>query len=85
MSDTDTNTAPGRLQSFIQRVERLEEEKADTITCINAVYGEAKNEGFDPAIMRQVVRLRRMDEDKRATQQDLLDTYMVALGMAPSE
>lgn len=70
-----------RLRSFIQRIERLEEEKKTLSDDIREVYSEAKSNGFDPKIMRQVVRLRRMESADRQEQEALIETYLSALGM----
>jgi len=70
-----------RLRSFIQRIERLEEEKKTLSDDIREVYAEAKSNGFDPKIMRQVIRLRRMEAADRQEQEALLETYLSALGM----
>ena len=72
-----------RLRPFIERIERLEEEKATIAVDIREVYAEAKATGFDPKIMRQIVRLRKMELDDRQEQEALLDVYKSALGMAP--
>jgi uncharacterized protein (UPF0335 family) len=69
------------LKSFIERVERLEEEKAALAADIREVYSEAKGQGFDTKIMRQVVRLRKLDTADRQEQDAILDLYMSALGM----
>jgi uncharacterized protein (UPF0335 family) len=69
------------LRAFIERVERLEEEKKALGDDIKDVYAEAKGNGFDPRIMRKVVALRRIDADKRREQQEILDLYLGALGM----
>jgi uncharacterized protein (UPF0335 family) len=69
------------LKSFIERVERLEEEKSALTADIREVYAEAKAQGFDSKIMRQVVRLRRMDRSDRLEQEALLDLYLAAVGM----
>ena len=69
-----------RLKSFIQRIERLEEEKRSLADDIKEIYGEAKGTGFDTKIMRQVVKLRRMDKDDRDEAETLLDLYLRALG-----
>ncbi len=74
--------APDRLRSFIERIERLEQEKQDLAADIREVYSEAKGVGFDPKIMRQVVRLRKLDDNDRRELEMVLDTYMHALGMA---
>ena len=70
-----------RLKSFIERIERLEEEKKGIADDIKDVFAEAKGTGFDPKIMRQVLRMRRMEEADRREQEELLDVYMRALGM----
>lgn len=70
-----------RLRSFVQRIERLEEEKAALTADIREVYNEAKGEGFDTKIMRQIVRLRKMETADRQEQEALLDLYKQALGM----
>ncbi|MEM7223744.1 MAG: DUF2312 domain-containing protein [Pseudomonadota bacterium] len=74
--------AAQRLKSFIERIERLEEEKAALAADVREVYSEAKGEGFDVKIMRQVIRLRKMEADDRQEQEHLLDLYKQALGMA---
>jgi uncharacterized protein (UPF0335 family) len=69
-----------RLRSFIQRIERLEEEKKTISDDIREVFAEAKSTGFDPKIMRQVVRLRKMESGDRQEMEALLETYLAALG-----
>lgn len=71
-----------RLRSFIQRIERLEEEKKTISEDIREVFAEAKSNGFDPKIMRQVIKLRKMEVADRQEQEALLETYLTALGMA---
>jgi uncharacterized protein (UPF0335 family) len=71
----------GALKGFIERVERLEDEKAALAADIREVYAEAKTQGFDAKIMRQVVRLRKMDKIERDEQAALLDLYLDAVGM----
>lgn len=73
-----------QLRSFIERIERLEEEKRALSADIKDVYAEAKGNGFDVAIMRQIIRIRRMDQDDVDEQETLLDIYKRALGMLPS-
>tara|TARA_R110002096_G_scaffold416576_3_gene619777 strand:+ start:224686 stop:224937 length:252 start_codon:yes stop_codon:yes gene_type:complete len=73
--------AADALRSLIERVERLEEEKKALADDIKDIYSEAKSVGFDVKIMRQIVRLRKMDENDRQEQEALLDTYTHALGM----
>ena len=70
-----------QLTQFIERIERLEEEKSALMADIKDVYAEAKARGFEPKIMRQVVRLRAMDSDLLSEQDALLDTYREALGL----
>jgi uncharacterized protein (UPF0335 family) len=70
-----------RLRTFIERIERLEEEKAALAADIREVYAEAKSDGFDAKTMRQVVKLRRMDSSDRQEQEALLDLYKAALGL----
>jgi uncharacterized protein (UPF0335 family) len=73
---------PDQLKSYIERIEKLEEEKAALQADIKEVYNEAKANGFDTKIMRQVVRLRKMDQKDRQEQEQLLDLYKRALDMA---
>ncbi len=73
--------AKDHLKSLVERIERLEEEKAALAADIREVYSEAKGQGFDTKIMRQVVRLRRLDRAERQEQEAILDLYMGALGM----
>lgn len=80
MSDIG-GVAADRLRSFIERIERLEEEKAALAVDIREVYGEAKAGGFDTKTMRQVVKLRKIDQNDRQEQQSLLQLYCSALGM----
>ncbi|HTZ36803.1 MAG TPA: DUF2312 domain-containing protein [Stellaceae bacterium] len=77
--------AGDRLKSFIERIERLEEEKKALANDIKEVYAEAKGTGFDTKIMRQLIRLRRMDKDDLDEQEALIDVYKRALGMLPPE
>jgi len=72
-----------RLKSFIDRIERLEEEKRALAEDIKEVYAEAKGVGFDAKIMRQIIKIRKMDQDDLDEQEALLDTYKRALGMMP--
>jgi uncharacterized protein (UPF0335 family) len=76
------NFAKDQLKSIVERVERLEEEKTALSGDIKEVYAEAKGNGFDTKIVRQVVRLRKMDTTEREERDALLDLYMSALGMA---
>ena len=76
---TKTNFAKDQLKSLVERVERLNEEKAALNTDISEIFKEAKGVGFDTKIMRQVVRLRKMEKHEREEQDALLDLYLAAL------
>lgn len=74
-------SADDQLRLFIERIERLEEEKKGVADDIRDTYAEAKSQGYDPKVMRQVVRERKMDAHDRAEQEMILDTYRASLGM----
>ena len=76
------NVAADQLRLFIERIERLEEEKKGIADDIRDVYSEAKSQGYDAKIMRQIVRLRKMTNDDRAEMEAVLETYKAALGLA---
>ena len=78
MSD---NVAADQLRLFIERVERLEEEKKGIADDIRDVYAEAKGQGYDSKTMRAIVRLRRMEKNARQEADALLETYRAALGL----
>ena len=78
---TESKSKDERLKSFIERIERLEEEKSNILADIKEVYSEAKGLGYDPKIMRKVLVIRKMDIDERLEQEALLDTYRNALGI----
>lgn len=81
--DNDVGGVTGaRLRSFIERIERLEEEKTALSEDVKEVYGELKGTGFDVKTVREIVRLRKMDADKRQEEAALLDTYKAAIGLA---
>jgi uncharacterized protein (UPF0335 family) len=82
--DGHNSFANGQLKSFIERIERLEQEKAQTAADIKEVYGEAKATGFDTKIMRKIVTMRKKDSAERQEEQAMLDLYMGAIGMQPS-
>jgi uncharacterized protein (UPF0335 family) len=71
----------GHLRSFVERVEKLEEEKKALADDIKDVYAEAKGNGFDVKILRKIVSMRRQDTDKRREEEEILDLYLSALGM----
>jgi uncharacterized protein (UPF0335 family) len=73
--------AKDQLKAFVERIERLEEEKKALSDDIRDVYSEAKGNGYDVKALRQVVRLRKQDKDERAEQEAILETYLQALGM----
>ncbi|RPF71643.1 DUF2312 domain-containing protein [Aurantiacibacter spongiae] len=79
--DTNVQATDDRLRLLIERIERLEEEKKGIADDIRDVYSEAKAVGYDTKIMRQIVRLRKMDANDRSEQEMILDTYKAALGM----
>ena len=82
MSDQIDPTTADRLRLLIERIERLEEEKKGIADDIKDIYGEAKATGFDTKTMRAAIRLRKMEKHHREEAQMILETYMVALGMA---
>ena len=71
----------GHLRSFIERIERLEEEKKVIAEDIKDVYVEMKSNGFDVKIVRTIVKLRKLDRDKRHEEEEILSLYMQAIGM----
>ena len=77
--------AQGKLRSLIERIERLEEEKKALADDIRDVYAEAKGSGFDVKALRTIVRLRKQDDNERREQEEILETYMHALGMLSDE
>ncbi|PLW78972.1 DUF2312 domain-containing protein [Cohaesibacter celericrescens] len=76
--------AADQLRAIIERIERLEEEKKAIADDVKDVYAEAKGNGYDVKVIRQVVRLRKQDSNEREEMEALLDLYLHALGMAPS-
>ena len=77
----DGGNAGEQLRSFIERSERLEEEKKDVQEQIKEVFSEAKGVGFDTRIMRQLLRLRKLRDADRSEQEELLEIYKTAIGM----
>ncbi|MBL9029569.1 MAG: DUF2312 domain-containing protein [Caedimonas sp.] len=71
-----------QLRQYIEQIEKLEEEKANIANDIREVFAEAKSNGFDPKIMRQVLKIRKMNKDELAEQEEVLNVYLQALGMA---
>ena len=74
--------AADQLASYVERIERLEEEKANLMADIKEVYGEAKALGYDVKILRQIIRLRKMEDHERIEQEEILEVYKRALGMS---
>ena len=83
MSDAG-GVARDQLRAFVERIERLEEEKKTIADDIKDVYGEAKAMGYDTKVMRKVVAIRKQDQNERLEHEAILDTYLHALGMAPA-
>ena len=79
------SVAQDQLRAFIERIERMEEEKKAIADDIKEIYAEAKGNGFDTKILRTVVRLRKQDSSERAEQEALLDLYLNALGMITAQ
>lgn len=77
----DNHVASGQLRTFIERIERLEEEKATIAEDIKEVFAEAKGYGYDIKVMRMALKIRKANPDTLADQQALLDTYLDAMGM----
>ena len=78
--DTLNSTAQGKLRSLVERIERLELDKATVFGDLKEVYAEAKGEGFDVKIIRKVIRLRKQDVAKRQEEEALIDLYISAIG-----
>lgn len=84
MSNATDDVAEGQLRSFVERIERLEEEKKTIADDIKDVYAEAKGNGFDTKVLRKVISLRKQDAQERQEQEAILDLYLQALGMEAS-
>lgn len=81
ITESSQTVAAGQLRAFIERIERLEEEKKTIADDIKEVYAEAKGTGFDTAAIRQLIRLRKKDQNERQEEEAILDLYKAALGM----
>lgn len=81
MSDDVQGVAQDQLRSFVERIERLEEEKKTIADDIKDVYAEAKGNGFDTKVLRRVISLRKQDQNERAEMDAILELYLQALGM----
>ena len=71
----------GQLRAFIERIEKLEEEKRAIADDVKDVYAEAKGNGYDARILRKIISMRRQDMEKRKEEESILDVYLAALGM----
>ena len=76
-----TRFAKDQLKAFVERIERLEEEKKTISDDIRDVYAEAKGNGYDGKALRTIIRMRKQDANERAEQETILETYLQALGM----
>ncbi len=72
----------GHLKAFVERIEKMEEEKHAIADDIKDIYGEAKGTGFDPKVLKKIIALRKQDRSKRQEEEEILELYMSALGMA---
>lgn len=79
--DEITNATAQQLKAFVERVERLEEEKKGISDDIKDVYAEAKGNGFDIKVLRKIVSIRKQDANERKEQDEILSLYLQALGM----
>ena len=79
--DEISNATAGQLKAFIERIERLEEDKKAITDDIKDVYAEAKGNGFDTKVLRKIVSIRKQDQNERKEQDEILSLYLSALGM----
>lgn len=79
--DEITNATAQQLKAFIERIERLEEEKKNIADDIKDVYAEAKGNGFDTKVIRKIVSIRKQDANERKEQDEILSLYLQAIGM----
>ncbi len=82
MEEGGSTVAAGQLRAFVERIERLEEDKKTISEDIKEVYAELKGTGFDTKAVRTIIRLRKKDQAERQEEETILDLYMNALGMA---
>jgi uncharacterized protein (UPF0335 family) len=80
--DNFKGVAQDQIKAFVERIERLAEEKSAISIDIREIYAEAKGNGFDTKVLRKIIAIRKMDHNERLEQEALLDLYLVALGMA---
>lgn len=81
MTNATESVAQDMIRAFIDRIERMEEEKAAIACDIKEIYAEAKGNGFDTVVLRKIIGIRKLDAVERMEQEALLDLYMTALGM----
>lgn len=81
ITETSQTVAAGQLRAFIERIERMEQERSTINADIKEIYAEAKGTGFDTDAMRTIVALRRKDQAERQEEESILDLYKAALGM----
>ena len=81
ITETSQTVAAGQLRAFIERIERLEEDKQAIADDIKEVFAEMKGTGFDTKAVRTIIRMRKKDEAERAEEETILDLYKAALGM----
>ncbi len=81
MTEVIGGISAGQLRSFIEKIENLEQDKAEIAETIRDIYSEAKSEGFDVKVMRQLLKLRRMKKEELAEQEELLELYRQAVGV----
>lgn len=82
MTDTPESTRT-QLRSFVERIERAEAEKQERADDVKDIYGEAKSSGYCPKTLRKIIAIRKQDPNDRSEQEAILDTYLIALDMAP--
>ena len=80
---SDVGIAGGRIRSFVERIEHIEAEIAELSEGKKEVFAEAKGEGFDIKVIKEIIKLRKQDQDERDEQETLLDLYMKAMDTAP--
>lgn len=81
MTEVIGGISAGQLRSFIEKIENLEQDKAEIAETVRDIFSEAKSEGFDVKVMRQLLKLRRMKKEELAEQEELLDLYRQAIGL----
>ncbi len=80
-----SNTDAGKLRQYIEKIENLSVEKSEIQEQISDVFSQAKGDGFDPKIMKKVIKLKNMKTEERQTEDFLLDSYMMMLGLIPKD